>query len=51
MADGLVVQSAAQNLLLTVTPKQRAEQHALEIVADANSTTPSPPSASSPWRN
>jgi general secretion pathway protein E len=35
VSDGLVVKSAAQNLLLTVTAKQRAERHALEIVADA----------------
>ncbi len=35
VTDGLVLRSAAQNLLLTVTAKQRAEQHALEIVANA----------------
>lgn len=35
MSDGLVLKSAAQTLLPTVTAKQRAEQHALEIVADA----------------
>ena len=35
VADGLVVRSVAQTLLLAATPKQRAEHHALELVADA----------------
>ncbi|MFZ0789468.1 MAG: GspE/PulE family protein [Chromatiaceae bacterium] len=35
VTDGLVARAAAQNLLRTVPPKDRAERHALELVADA----------------
>ena len=35
VADGLVTAQAAQNLLRTATPSDRAERHALELVADA----------------
>ena len=35
VTDGLVARSTAQNLLKSVAPKDRAERHALEIVADA----------------
>ncbi|WP_295587424.1 GspE/PulE family protein [uncultured Lamprocystis sp.] len=35
VADGMVTRPVAQGLLFTVTPKDRAERHALELVADA----------------
>ncbi|HSQ06904.1 MAG TPA: hypothetical protein VLM84_04330 [Chromatiaceae bacterium] len=35
VSDGLMLKSAAQNLLPTVTAKQRTGLHTLEIVADA----------------
>ncbi len=35
VADGMVARPVAQGLLFTVTPKDRAERHALELVADA----------------
>jgi general secretion pathway protein E len=35
VADGMIARTAAQHLLHTVTPKDRAERHALELVADA----------------
>ena len=35
VADGLIARGAAQSLLHTVLPKERAERHALELVADA----------------
>ena len=35
VADGMVTRPVAQGLLFTVTPKDRAERHALEQVADA----------------
>ena len=34
-ADGLIARAAAQTLLHTVAPQERAERHALELVADA----------------
>ena len=35
VADGVIVSAAAQTLLFAVTPKERGERHALEVVADA----------------
>jgi general secretion pathway protein E len=35
VTEGLIARSTAQNLLKSLTPKDRAERHALEIVADA----------------
>ncbi len=35
VADGVIASAAAQTLLFAVTPKERAERHALEVVADA----------------
>jgi len=35
VADGLIDRSAVQEVLRTLTPKDRAERHALEIIADA----------------
>ena len=34
VTDGMVARTAAQHLVHTVTPKDRAERHALELVAD-----------------
>ena len=35
VADGVIAPAAAQTLLFAVTPKERGERHALEVVADA----------------
>ena len=35
VADGIIVPASAQTVLFSVTPKDRADHHALELVADA----------------
>ena len=43
VADGMIGRQAAQSMLFTITPKDRAERHALELVADAKLHHAKPP--------